>query len=54
MHQKIEQKQRHCPRCKTTLTVYNFNGFDLDRCDQCEGLWLEPDEFQILSSEFNV
>jgi len=54
MQQKIEPKQRHCPRCKTQLTVYKFKNFDLDRCDQCEGLWLEPDEFQVLSSEFNV
>ncbi len=54
MKQAIDNESRHCPRCKESLSVHQFNGYQLDRCNSCQGLWLEPDEFKVLTSEFDV
>jgi len=54
MKLEIENNNRKCPRCKDLLTVFQFNNYQLDRCSSCEGLWLEPDKFKLLTSEFDV
>ncbi|MCJ8318057.1 MAG: zf-TFIIB domain-containing protein [Colwellia sp.] len=54
MKLEIENKNRQCPRCKEALTAFQFNHYQLDRCSCCEGLWLEPDKFKVLTSEFDV
>jgi len=54
MTQSMEQNERKCPRCRTPLNIHRFNKFELDKCPSCEGLWLEPQEFKILTSEFDV
>ena len=54
MKQEIENNKRHCPRCKDSLVVFQFNHYQLDRCSRCEGLWLEPEKFKVLTSEFDV
>ena len=46
--------ERHCPRCKTKLEVCQFNHFQLDGCKTCHGLWIEPEKFKVLTSEFDV
>lgn len=46
--------KRQCPRCKTPLEIHQFNRYELDQCPSCEGLWLEPQEFNLLTSEFDV
>jgi Zn-finger nucleic acid-binding protein len=47
-------QERQCPRCQKALDIHQYNSFQLDRCSSCEGLWLEPQEFKILTSEFSV
>ncbi|GHE78967.1 zf-TFIIB domain-containing protein [Thalassotalea profundi] len=49
-----EDKPKQCPRCAITLKIAHYRNFELDKCNQCEGLWLEPDEFSVLTSEFDV
>ncbi|WP_448212226.1 zf-TFIIB domain-containing protein [Colwellia sp. MEBiC06753] len=45
---------KKCPRCAIPLTIHHYRNHELDKCEQCEGLWLQPDEFAVLTSEFDV
>ncbi len=53
---KLMQKdsEKKCPRCAIALEVHQYRRFELDKCNQCKGLWLQPDEFSVLTSEFDV
>lgn len=31
---------RTCPKCSGKFQNYSFMGFVLDRCESCEGIWL--------------
>ena len=49
--QKIEAARRegqivNCPKCPARLERYSFMGFVLDRCDSCEGIWLDKGELK--------
>lgn len=33
-----------CPRCNVELKVERYRGLEIDRCPQCEGLWLDHHE----------
>jgi protein-arginine kinase activator protein McsA len=33
-----------CPKCSGTFEKYEFMGFNLDRCGNCEGIWLKKGE----------
>ena len=49
--QKIEAAGRegqvvNCPKCPGRLEKYGFMGFVLDRCDGCEGIWLDKGELK--------
>ena len=49
--QKIEaarqQAQRRiCPTCQGKLESYKFMNFVLDRCESCEGIWLDKGELE--------
>ena len=35
-----------CPKCAATLRKYQFMGFILDRCESCEGIWLNKGELE--------
>ncbi len=48
------EKEKQCPRCKIPLEIHQYRDRELDKCTQCEGLWLQPDEFAVLTSEFDV
>jgi len=49
-----EEKQKECPRCSIPLQLHHYRNYELDECSQCEGVWLQPDEFSVLTSEFDV
>jgi hypothetical protein len=36
---KVENtgNELHCPKCRGRLETYTFQGFSLDRCQNCEG-----------------
>jgi Zn-finger nucleic acid-binding protein len=49
--QKIEAARRegqivNCPKCPGKLEKYSFIGFVLDRCESCEGIWLDKGELK--------
>jgi len=33
-----------CPKCKLTLSVCDRQGFAIDYCPQCKGIWLDRGE----------
>jgi Zn-finger nucleic acid-binding protein len=49
--QKVEAARRegqivNCPKCSGRLEKYIFMGFDLDRCESCEGIWLDKGDLK--------
>lgn len=43
-----------CPRCKVPLEVKRKDDTEIDVCPQCNGLWLDRDEFEVLTAESTV
>jgi Zn-finger nucleic acid-binding protein len=39
-----ETQMMTCPKCSGKFAKYRILGFDLDRCESCEGLWLNKGE----------
>ncbi len=35
-----------CPRCKAEMVVTHLHGVEIDRCPDCQGLWLDGGELQ--------
>ena len=35
-----------CPKCAGRLESYTFEGFALDRCDKCGGIWMDRGELE--------
>jgi len=49
--QKVEAARREgqivsCPKCPGKLEGYKFMDFVLDRCESCEGIWLDKGELE--------
>ncbi|MCK5367826.1 MAG: zf-TFIIB domain-containing protein [Cyclobacteriaceae bacterium] len=44
---QVDHPKRSCPVCNCKLTTFNY-GYDsniiLDKCDACNGLWMDKDE----------
>jgi len=38
----------NCPRCNSELEVENHKGIEIDRCPQCQGMWLDYGELDQL------
>lgn len=62
--EKIEQMKREareqmirelcrnrCPKCGDQIEAMTFRGVPLDKCPGCGGVWLGPNDLQILSSK---
>ncbi len=39
----------HCPNCGMELHALKFKGFDVDKCFNCGGTWLDAGELEKLS-----
>lgn len=35
-----------CPKCPGLLETYSFQGFILDRCHDCGGIWMDKGELE--------
>jgi len=35
-----------CPKCSGRLESYTFQGFMLDRCSECGGVWMDSGELE--------
>jgi uncharacterized protein len=51
-----DEKQRlrelhsmHCPKCGQPLVEMDLKGVKIDRCMNCEGIWLDAGELEQLS-----
>ncbi|MPZ78549.1 MAG: hypothetical protein GEU77_18760 [Deltaproteobacteria bacterium] len=41
----------HCPKCHGLLETYTFQGFTLDRCSDCGGIWMDKGELEGVLSK---
>jgi hypothetical protein len=48
--QKVEdvESKFHCPKGHGLLQTYTFQGFILDRCQSCGGVWLDNGELEAI------
>jgi Zn-finger nucleic acid-binding protein len=51
--QKVEAAKRgaqivNCPKCPGKLESYKFMDFVVDRCESCEGIWLDKGELEAI------
>ncbi len=46
--QKVEKTRSriNCPKCPGELETYTFQGFILDRCHSCGGIWMDKGELE--------
>lgn len=45
---KTVEAPRTCPKCSGKLEGYTFEGFALDRCHECGGIWLDRGELEAI------
>jgi hypothetical protein len=45
---KVEKgsSELRCPKCPGHLETYNFQGFVLERCQSCGGIWMDKGELE--------
>jgi len=43
-----ESSQIRCPKCPRHLENYTFQGFALDRCQSCGGIWMDKGELEAV------
>ena len=58
-HQKLarEEKQRlqelhfmKCPKCGMELIEIEYRGIKVDKCSECDGVWLDAGELESVSN----
>ena len=48
---RSHRKETHwmkCPKCGSDLDEVNFQNVMIDRCNECQGIWLDHGELEIL------
>jgi uncharacterized protein len=45
------EKKMNCPKCKSPLEKYNYNGIETDKCTNCQGMWLDFQELDDLEDK---
>ena len=45
---KVAGRGTSCPKCPGSLETYSFEGFTLDRCEQCGGVWMDKGELEAV------
>lgn len=56
---RAEEEQReqaaasaiHCPKCDGTLVEISFEDVQIDRCNKCQGVWLDAGELERLTGQ---
>ena len=49
---KKQQQELHymrCPKCGMQLIEIDYQGIQIDKCSECEGVWLDAGELQVVS-----
>jgi uncharacterized protein len=57
--QRAEEEQRkkeeasvvHCPKCEGSLKEMSHEGVLIDRCNKCNGVWLDAGELERLAGQ---
>ncbi len=46
------QSDRNCPRCQVAMQAFNYpqTQVQIDMCPNCQGLWLDADEFKEIKA----
>ena len=50
--EKKRQQEFHymrCPKCGMQLIEIDYRGIEIDKCSECEGVWLDAGELQVVS-----
>jgi len=50
--EKKKLKELHymrCPKCGMDLIEIEYKGIKVDRCSECEGIWLDAGELETVS-----
>ena len=37
-----------CPKCGMELIEIQYKGIEIDKCSECEGVWLDADEVEAI------
>ncbi len=51
--EKKRRKELHfmsCPKCGMELIALDYKGIEVDKCSECEGIWLDAGELETVSS----
>jgi hypothetical protein len=57
-HKKLAQEQKkhlrdlhhmRCPKCGMELIEIDYKGITIDRCSECDGVWLDAGELNSVS-----
>ncbi len=52
---QLAERQKHsmkCPRCGADLVTEDYQGIQIDRCPECNGMWLDEGEVnQLVAKE---
>lgn len=57
-HLKLAQKEKdglkqlhfmRCPKCGMELIEIDYKSMKVDKCSECEGIWLDAGEFEAVS-----
>jgi ribosomal protein L37AE/L43A len=49
--EKAEASAAQCPKCDGTLAEITFEGVQIDRCNKCNGVWLDAGELERLTGQ---
>lgn len=50
--QRAAVAQYRCPKCGAELVMVPYKGIEIDKCSQCQGIWLDCGELeQVLEGE---
>jgi hypothetical protein len=50
--EKKRLKELHfmkCPKCGMELIALDYKGIEVDKCSECEGIWLDAGELEAVS-----
>jgi hypothetical protein len=47
--QQVAATTLQCPKCDGTLTELTFEDVQIDRCNKCNGVWLDAGELERLT-----
>lgn len=57
-HKRLAESERarlkelhfmRCPKCGMELIAVDYKGIEVDKCSECEGVWLDAGELEAVS-----